>query len=63
MNEAVRTNQPYNHSSGTKSFLQRQHELIEQRDHPIDCVELFWETHAQCGQFISQAAADAHVSL
>ncbi|KAA0065368.1 CACTA en-spm transposon protein [Cucumis melo var. makuwa] len=36
-------------SSGSKSFLQRQHKLAEQRGHPIDNVELFRKTHAQGG--------------
>ena len=29
----------------------------------VDQLELFRETYARSGQFISQAAADAHVSL
>ncbi|KAA0040565.1 CACTA en-spm transposon protein [Cucumis melo var. makuwa] len=52
--------QSYNHSSGSKSFLQRQHELPEQRGKPIDCVELFQQTHIQDETFMSQAAEDAH---
>uniref|UniRef100_A0A9I9E8B2 CACTA en-spm transposon protein n=1 Tax=Cucumis melo TaxID=3656 RepID=A0A9I9E8B2_CUCME len=37
--------QPYNHSSGYKSFLQRQHELSEQRRESVDRVELFRNSH------------------
>ncbi|KAA0060834.1 CACTA en-spm transposon protein [Cucumis melo var. makuwa] len=39
-NKATREKQPYNHSSGSKLFLQRQHELIKQRGEPVDRVEL-----------------------
>ncbi|KAA0041902.1 CACTA en-spm transposon protein [Cucumis melo var. makuwa] len=59
-NKAARQKQPYNHSSGFKSFLQRQHELAERRGQPVDRVELFWETHVRAGIFVSQAAEDAH---
>ncbi|KAA0066435.1 CACTA en-spm transposon protein [Cucumis melo var. makuwa] len=59
-NKAVRQKQPYNHSSGSKSFLQRQYELAERRGQPIDRVELFRETHVRAGTFVSQAAEDAH---
>uniref|UniRef100_A0A9I9E2N7 CACTA en-spm transposon protein n=1 Tax=Cucumis melo TaxID=3656 RepID=A0A9I9E2N7_CUCME len=52
--------QPYNHSSGSKSFLQRQHELAERRGQPVDRVELLRETHVRAGTFVSQAAEDAH---
>ena len=39
-------------------------ELIKERGKPVGHVELFKETHAnRSGQFISQATADAHVSL
>ncbi|KAA0055839.1 CACTA en-spm transposon protein [Cucumis melo var. makuwa] len=62
MNMAVRVRQPYNHNSDAKSFLQRQHELVEHWGHPIDCVKLLKETHAPSGQFVSQVAADAHGS-
>ncbi|TYK00340.1 CACTA en-spm transposon protein [Cucumis melo var. makuwa] len=31
-NKAARQKQPYNHNNGSKSFLQRQHELAEQRE-------------------------------
>ncbi|KAA0050096.1 CACTA en-spm transposon protein [Cucumis melo var. makuwa] len=48
-NKATRQKQPYNHSSGLKSFLQRQHELAEQRGKSIDRVELFRKTHVQDG--------------
>ncbi|KAA0054453.1 CACTA en-spm transposon protein [Cucumis melo var. makuwa] len=61
MNRAARAKQPYNHSSGVKLFLQRQHKLTVQRGHPINLVELFRKTHALDDQFVSQAAVDAHV--
>ena len=61
-NKAARQKQPYNHSSGSKSFLQRQYELAERRGQPVDRVELFRETHVRAGTFVSQAAEDAHVS-
>ncbi|KAA0056530.1 CACTA en-spm transposon protein [Cucumis melo var. makuwa] len=48
-NKAARQKQPYNHSSGSKSFLQQQHELVEQRGESIDRVELFWQTHVRDG--------------
>ncbi|KAA0025427.1 CACTA en-spm transposon protein [Cucumis melo var. makuwa] len=48
-NKAARQKQPYNHSSGSKSFLQRQYELAERRGQPVDRVELFWETHVRAG--------------
>ncbi|KAA0043336.1 CACTA en-spm transposon protein [Cucumis melo var. makuwa] len=60
-NKAARQKQPYNHSSGSKSFLQRQYELAERRGQPVDRVELFRETHVRAGTFVSQAAEDAHV--
>ncbi|KAA0056252.1 CACTA en-spm transposon protein [Cucumis melo var. makuwa] len=44
-NKAARQKQPYNHSSGSKSFLQRQYELAERRGQLVDRVELFRETH------------------
>uniref|UniRef100_A0A9I9E476 CACTA en-spm transposon protein n=1 Tax=Cucumis melo TaxID=3656 RepID=A0A9I9E476_CUCME len=44
-NKAAKQKQPYNHSSGSKSFLQRQYELAERRGQPVDRVELFRETH------------------
>ena len=53
MNKAAKAKQPYNHNSGAKLFLQRKHELTEQRGHPIDHVELFTKTYAWGGQFIS----------
>ncbi|KAA0048129.1 CACTA en-spm transposon protein [Cucumis melo var. makuwa] len=40
-NKAARQKQPYNHSSGSKSFLQRQHKLAEQRRELVDRMELF----------------------
>ncbi|KAA0042203.1 CACTA en-spm transposon protein [Cucumis melo var. makuwa] len=59
-NKAARQKQPYNHSSGSKSFLQRQYELAERKGEPVDRVELFRETHVRAGTFVSQAAEDAH---
>ncbi|KAA0045075.1 CACTA en-spm transposon protein [Cucumis melo var. makuwa] len=59
-NKAARQKQPYNHSSGSKSFLQRQYELAERRGQPINRVELFWETHVRAGTFVSQTPEDAH---
>ncbi|KAA0032062.1 CACTA en-spm transposon protein [Cucumis melo var. makuwa] len=59
-NKAARQKQPYNHSSGSKSFLQRQYELAERRGQPVDRVELFRETHVRAGTFVSQAAEDAY---
>ncbi|XP_050944376.1 uncharacterized protein LOC127150552 [Cucumis melo] len=59
-NKAARQKQPYNHSSGSKSFLQRQYKLTERRGQPVDCVELFRETHVRAGIFVSQATEDAH---
>ncbi|KAA0063006.1 CACTA en-spm transposon protein [Cucumis melo var. makuwa] len=60
-NKAARQKQPYNHSSRSKSFLQRQHELCEQRGESIDRVELFRQTHVRDGMLVSQAAEYAHV--
>ncbi|KAA0056276.1 CACTA en-spm transposon protein [Cucumis melo var. makuwa] len=51
-NEAGRQEQPYNHSSGSKSFLQRQHELAEQKGELVDRVELFQETHVRVNQML-----------
>ncbi|KAA0066300.1 CACTA en-spm transposon protein [Cucumis melo var. makuwa] len=59
-NKAARQKQPYNHSSGSKSFLQRQYELAERKGEPINRVELFRETHVRAGTFVSQVAEDAH---
>ncbi|TYK27695.1 CACTA en-spm transposon protein [Cucumis melo var. makuwa] len=61
-NKAARQKQPYNHSSGSKSFLQRQYELAERKGKSIDHVELFRETHVRAGTFVSQAADDTHGS-
>ncbi|KAA0047780.1 gamma-aminobutyrate transaminase POP2 [Cucumis melo var. makuwa] len=44
-NKDARQQKPYNHSNGLKSFLQRQHELVEQREESVDHVELFQQTH------------------
>ncbi|TYK30471.1 CACTA en-spm transposon protein [Cucumis melo var. makuwa] len=52
-NKAARQKQPYNHSSGSKSFLQRQYELAERKGQPVDRVELFRETHVRAGTFVS----------
>ncbi|KAA0026209.1 CACTA en-spm transposon protein [Cucumis melo var. makuwa] len=41
MNKAAKQKQSYNHNSRSKSFLQRQHELVEQRRESVDRVELF----------------------
>ncbi|KAA0056007.1 CACTA en-spm transposon protein [Cucumis melo var. makuwa] len=59
-NKAARQKQPYNHSSGSKSFLQRQYELVERKGKSVDHVELFRETHVRAGTFVSQAAEDTH---
>ncbi|KAL0559072.1 hypothetical protein IC582_003661 [Cucumis melo] len=59
-NKAARQKQPYNHSSGSKSFLQRHYELAERKGESVDRVELFRETHVQAGTFVSQAVEDAH---
>ncbi|KAA0038349.1 CACTA en-spm transposon protein [Cucumis melo var. makuwa] len=59
-NKAARQKQPYNHSSGSKSFLQRQYELAERKGESVDRVELFRETHVQAGTFVSQTVEDAH---
>uniref|UniRef100_A0A9I9EB55 CACTA en-spm transposon protein n=1 Tax=Cucumis melo TaxID=3656 RepID=A0A9I9EB55_CUCME len=59
-NKTARQKQSYNHSSGSKSFLQRQYELAERKGESVDRVELFRETHVRAGTFVSQAAEDAH---
>ncbi|KAA0033162.1 CACTA en-spm transposon protein [Cucumis melo var. makuwa] len=59
-NKAARQKQPYNHCSGSRSFLQRQYELAKRRGKPVDCVELFQKTHVRAGTFVSQAIEDAH---
>ncbi|KAA0041466.1 CACTA en-spm transposon protein [Cucumis melo var. makuwa] len=59
-NKAARQKQPYNHSSGSKLFLQRQHRLDERKGKSIDRVELFQKTHVRAGTFVSQAVEDAH---
>ncbi|KAA0056494.1 CACTA en-spm transposon protein [Cucumis melo var. makuwa] len=59
-NKSARQKQPYNHSSGSKSFLQRQYELAERKGELVNRVELFQETHVRAGTFMSQAAEDAH---
>ncbi|KAA0048572.1 CACTA en-spm transposon protein [Cucumis melo var. makuwa] len=43
-NKVAIEKQPYNHSSGFKSFLQRKHELTEERGQLVVRVELFKET-------------------
>uniref|UniRef100_A0A9I9E336 CACTA en-spm transposon protein n=1 Tax=Cucumis melo TaxID=3656 RepID=A0A9I9E336_CUCME len=52
--------QPYNHSSRSKSFLQRQYKLVERKGEPADRVELFRKTHIRAGTFVSQTTEDAH---
>ncbi|KAA0041610.1 CACTA en-spm transposon protein [Cucumis melo var. makuwa] len=59
-NKTARQKQPYNHSSRSKSFLQRQHELAEKKGKPVDRVELFQETHVRVETFVSRAAEDTH---
>ncbi|KAA0067969.1 CACTA en-spm transposon protein [Cucumis melo var. makuwa] len=59
-NKAAKKKQPYNHSSGSKSFLQRQYELAKRKGEPVDRVELFRETHVRAGTFVSQVAEDAN---
>ncbi|KAA0044880.1 CACTA en-spm transposon protein [Cucumis melo var. makuwa] len=59
-NKAAKQKQPYNYSSGSKSFLQRYYELAERRGQLVDRVELFRKTHVRAGTFVSQAAEDAH---
>ncbi|KAA0039500.1 NBS-LRR type resistance protein [Cucumis melo var. makuwa] len=44
-NKVARQKQSYNHSSGSKSFLQRHHKFAEQRAESVDHVELFQKTH------------------
>ena len=63
MNRATRAKQPYHHNSKAELFLQRQDELAKQWGHLIDHVELFKETYAQGGHFVSVTAVDAHVSF
>ena len=58
-NKATRQKQPYNHSRGSKSFLQRQHELAKQRDERTDRVELL---HIRADTFVLWAAEDMHIS-
>ncbi|KAA0049799.1 CACTA en-spm transposon protein [Cucumis melo var. makuwa] len=52
-NKAAKQKQPYNHSRGSKSFLQRQYELAERKGESVDRVELFWETHVRAETFVS----------
>ncbi|KAL0545293.1 hypothetical protein IC582_020445 [Cucumis melo] len=61
-NKVAKQKQPYNHSSKSKLFLQRQHELAEKKEESIDRVKLFRETHVRVETFVSQAAKDMHVS-
>ncbi|KAA0063742.1 CACTA en-spm transposon protein [Cucumis melo var. makuwa] len=53
---------PYNHSSRSKSFLQRQYELAERKRKLVDLVELFRKTYVRAGMFVSQVAENAHGS-
>uniref|UniRef100_A0A9I9EGP9 CACTA en-spm transposon protein n=1 Tax=Cucumis melo TaxID=3656 RepID=A0A9I9EGP9_CUCME len=59
-NKVAKQKQPYNHNSGSKLFLQRQHELAEKKEESIDCVKLFRETHVRVEAFVSQAAKNMH---
>ncbi|KAA0046652.1 CACTA en-spm transposon protein [Cucumis melo var. makuwa] len=63
INKAARQKQPYNHSSGSKSFLQRQYELAERRGQPVDRVELFRETHNQMLELQSQPTPEGSQPL
>ena len=64
MCKVARAKQPYDHRSDMKSFLQRQTELIEERDHAIDRVELFQEMHtSRTGEFVSLVVENTSVSL
>ncbi|KAA0047152.1 hypothetical protein E5676_scaffold109G00260 [Cucumis melo var. makuwa] len=60
MNKTAKQKQPYNHSSESKLFLQRQYELAGRKGKLVDRVELFRETHVRVGTFVSQATEDAH---
>ncbi|TYK14632.1 CACTA en-spm transposon protein [Cucumis melo var. makuwa] len=53
-NKAARQRQPYNYSSGSKSFLQRQYELAERKGKSVDRVELFREINIRAGTFVSR---------
>ena len=56
--------QPYNHRSVTKSFLQRHTELTELCGRSVDHVQLFQETNANStGKFFSPVVEDAFVIL
>ncbi|KAA0053998.1 CACTA en-spm transposon protein [Cucumis melo var. makuwa] len=59
-NKATRQKQSYNHSSGSKSFLQQQHELAEKKGKSINRVKLFRETYVRAEMFVLQVAEDAH---
>ncbi|KAA0062361.1 CACTA en-spm transposon protein [Cucumis melo var. makuwa] len=39
INKAAKQKQPYNHSSRSKSFLQRQHELVEKKGESNEMLE------------------------
>ncbi|TYK23163.1 CACTA en-spm transposon protein [Cucumis melo var. makuwa] len=54
VNKAARAQQPYKHRSKSKSFLQQQHDLVEECGRLVDCVA------SRTSEFISQAAVDAH---
>ena len=53
-NKATRQKQPYNH----RSFLQRQHELTEQKGESTTV----WSCSNKHKTFVSQGAKDEHVS-
>ncbi|KAA0051843.1 CACTA en-spm transposon protein [Cucumis melo var. makuwa] len=62
INKAAKAKAAFNHSSRSKSFLQRQHELVEKLGQLVDCVDLFKERHTnRSGQFVSQTTANTHV--
>ncbi|KAA0062463.1 CACTA en-spm transposon protein [Cucumis melo var. makuwa] len=46
-NKVARQKQPYNHSNGSKSFLQRQYELAESKGEPINRVNQMLELQSQ----------------
>ncbi|KAA0063909.1 CACTA en-spm transposon protein [Cucumis melo var. makuwa] len=62
-NKAARQKQPYNHSSWSKSFLQRQYKLAERKGEPVDRVELFRETYNQMLELQSQPTPEGSQPL
>uniref|UniRef100_A0A9I9EJM2 CACTA en-spm transposon protein n=1 Tax=Cucumis melo TaxID=3656 RepID=A0A9I9EJM2_CUCME len=61
-NKAARQKQLYNHSRGSKSFLQRQYELAEKKGESVNHMELFRKTHVRSRTFVLQAAEDTHTT-